>query len=96
MWTARPFAEQVHHLLKGRRVAQFSFGHFADEVKWVEDPDTGRMTRELHKVSLFEARPDVLRDEHRYAAAERRVRTGQGRAGAVGEERAVPCARPTT
>lgn len=56
----RPFAEQVHHLLKSRRVTQFSFGYFADEVKWVEDPDTGRMSRELHKLSVFEVGPTLL------------------------------------
>ena len=55
-----PLAAQVHRLLKGRRVTQFSFGYFADEVKWVEDPDTGRMSRELHRVSIFETGPTLL------------------------------------
>jgi HK97 family phage prohead protease len=55
-----PFAVQVHRLLKGRRVTQFSFGYFADEVKWVEDPDTGRMSRELHRVTVFEVGPTLL------------------------------------
>jgi HK97 family phage prohead protease len=56
----RPFAEQVHHLLKNRRVTQFSFGYFAEDVKWVEDPDTGRMSRELHRVTVFEVGPTLL------------------------------------
>lgn len=55
----RNFAEQVHHLMKSRRVTQFSFGYFADEVKWAED-ETGRMFRELHKISLFEVGPTLL------------------------------------
>lgn len=56
----RPFAEQVHHLLKNRRVTQFSFGYFADEIKWVEDSDSGRMSRELHRISVFEVGPTLL------------------------------------
>lgn len=55
-----PFAVQVHRLLKGRRVTQFSFGYFADEVKWVEDPETSRMSRELHRCTVFEVGPTLL------------------------------------
>lgn len=55
-----PFAAQVHRLLSKRRVTQFSFGYFAEDVKWVEDPSTGRMCRELHRVTVFEVGPTLL------------------------------------
>jgi HK97 family phage prohead protease len=58
--TDRPFAEQVLHLLKSRRVKQFSFGYFTVDAKWTEDPDTGRWTRELWKVDLIETGPTLV------------------------------------
>jgi HK97 family phage prohead protease len=57
----RPFAAQVFHLLKERRVTQFSFGYEAKEYAWVRDTDsTFGEIRELRKVSIFEAGPTLL------------------------------------
>lgn len=56
----RPFAAQVFHLLKTRRVKQFSFGYEPLEYSWVvEDSHPGEI-RELTKLALFEAGPTLL------------------------------------
>lgn len=55
----RPRAEQVHHLLKTRRVTQFSFGYFARDYEDVEDADYGTV-RELKDLDLFEVGPTLL------------------------------------
>lgn len=57
----RPVAEQVWHLLKQRRVTQFSFGYDVEEYAWVSDP-TARWgeVRELRKLSMFECGPCLL------------------------------------
>lgn len=57
--TDRARAEQVHHLLKTRRVTQFSFGYFVREYNDVEDAEYG-MIRELTDVDLFEVGPTLL------------------------------------
>ncbi len=57
--TDRPRAEQVHHLLKTRRVTQFSFGYFVREYDDVDDPEYGKV-RELKSVDLFEVGPTLL------------------------------------
>jgi hypothetical protein len=55
----RPRAEQVHHLLKSRRVTQFSFGYFVREYEDVQDDQYGTV-RELRDVDLFEVGPTLL------------------------------------
>lgn len=55
----RPFAEQVSHLLKSRRVTQFSFGYFAKDFETVDDAEFGKV-RELKDVDIFEAGPTLL------------------------------------
>ena len=55
----RPRAEQVHHLLKTRRVTQFSFGYFVRTFEDVEDPEYGTV-RELSDIDLFEVGPTLL------------------------------------
>lgn len=57
----RPFAAQVFHLLKERRVTQFSFGYEAKEYAWVTDLESqyGQI-RELRKLDIFEAGPTLL------------------------------------
>ena len=57
----RPFAAQVFHLLKERRVTQFSFGYEAKEYAWVPDLESryGQI-RELRKLDIFEAGPTLL------------------------------------
>lgn len=55
----RPRAEQVHHLLKERRVTQFSFGYFAKDYDMVDDEEYGKV-RELRSVELFEVGPTLL------------------------------------
>jgi HK97 family phage prohead protease len=55
----RPRAEQVHHLLKTRRVTQFSFGYFTREFHDVDDPDYGTV-RELTDIDLFEVGPTLV------------------------------------
>lgn len=55
----RPRAEQVHHLLKTRRVTQFSFGYFVRSFQDVEDADYGTV-RELADIDLFEVGPTLL------------------------------------
>jgi HK97 family phage prohead protease len=55
----RPRAEQVHHLLKTRRVTQFSFGYFVRAFEDVEDPQYGKV-RELADIDLFEVGPTLL------------------------------------
>jgi HK97 family phage prohead protease len=57
--TDRQRAEQVHHLLKSRRVTQFSFGYFVREYEDVDDPEYGKV-RELRDVDLFEVGPTLL------------------------------------
>jgi HK97 family phage prohead protease len=56
--TDRPFAEQVHHLLKNRRVTQFSFGYFAKDFEMVQEDEA--TVRELKAVEIFEAGPTLL------------------------------------
>jgi HK97 family phage prohead protease len=55
----RTRAEQVHHLLKTRRVTQFSFGYFVREYEDVNDDQYGKV-RELRDVELFEVGPTLL------------------------------------
>lgn len=55
----RPRAEQVFHLLKNRRVTQFSFGYFTKAYNDIEDPDLGQV-RELTDIELFEVGPTLL------------------------------------
>lgn len=55
----RPRAEQVHHLLKTRRVTQFSFGYFVREYDTVNDEQYGAV-RELKDIDLFEVGPTLL------------------------------------
>ncbi|CAB4218454.1 Prohead protease [uncultured Caudovirales phage] len=55
----RPFAEQVFHLLKTRRVTQFSFGYYTTASEPIRDPD-GKMVREISSVDLFEVGPTLL------------------------------------
>lgn len=55
----RPFAEQVSHLLKNRRITQFSFGYFAKDFETVDDEQYGKV-RELKDVDIFEAGPTLL------------------------------------
>lgn len=56
--TDRPFAEQVSHLMKSRRVKEFSFGYFVNESKEVDDPEYGTV-RELIDIDIFEAGPTL-------------------------------------
>jgi HK97 family phage prohead protease len=54
----RPFAEQVFHLQKTRRVTQFSFGYYVTDSEVVkEGPDT---IRNIKSVDLFEVGPTLL------------------------------------
>jgi len=54
----RPFAEQVFHLQKTRRVTQFSFGYYVTDSEVVkEGPDT---IRNIKAVDLFEVGPTLL------------------------------------
>lgn len=54
----RPFAEQVFHLLKSRRVTQFSFGYYVTDSELVtEGKDT---VRNIKSVDLFEVGPTLL------------------------------------
>lgn len=55
----RPFAEQVFHLLKSRRVTQFSFGYTVQDSRFVKDAD-GTEVRELLAVDVFEVGPTLL------------------------------------
>ena len=55
----RPFAEQVFHLMKTRRVTQFSFGYTVEDSQMVTDPD-GTPVRELKEVDVFEVGPTLL------------------------------------
>jgi HK97 family phage prohead protease len=54
----RPFAEQVAHLLKTRRVKEFSFGYFVRQSDTVDDPEYGKV-RELTDIDIFEAGPTL-------------------------------------
>lgn len=54
----RPRSEQVFHLLKNRRVTQFSFGYFTREYSYVQED--GKEVRELTDVELFEVGPTLL------------------------------------
>lgn len=61
----KPFAKQVHDLLIGRRVTQFSFGYEAVQSQYVEQamadmPDRTMLVRDLVKVNLFEVGPTLL------------------------------------
>ena len=55
----RPFAEQVFHLMKNRRVTQFSFGYTVQDSRLVKDAD-GTDVRELTEVDVFEVGPTLL------------------------------------
>lgn len=55
----RPFAEQVFHLMKTRRVTQFSFGYTVEDYAVVSDAD-GTTVRELKEVDVFEVGPTLL------------------------------------
>ncbi len=76
----RSRAEQVHHLLKTRRVTQFSFGYFAREYVDVEDADYGTV-RELTDIELFEVGPTLLgmNPETELIQAASALRAGKGR-----------------
>lgn len=76
----RPRAEQVHHLLKTRRVTQFSFGYFARDYQDVEDPEYGTV-RELTDVDLFEVGPTLLgmNPDTELIEAASALRDGKGR-----------------
>jgi uncharacterized protein len=54
----RPFAEQVHHLMKGRRVTQASFAYNVIEAKSVTID--GEEARELLELDLLEVGPTLL------------------------------------
>lgn len=56
--TDRPFASQVLHLLKSRRVKEFSFGYAVNDSSMGEFE--GKTVRELKSVDLFEAGPCLL------------------------------------
>jgi uncharacterized protein len=58
MDTDRPFAEQVHHLLKGRRVTQASFAYNVIEAKSITVD--GKEARELLELDLLEVGPTLL------------------------------------
>jgi HK97 family phage prohead protease len=55
----RPRAEQVHHLLKTRRVTQFSFGYFTRAFQDVDDAEYGKV-REITDIDLFEVGPTLI------------------------------------
>lgn len=50
----RPFAEQVHHLLRERRVTEFSFGYAVVREKRAPDG-----ANELHEIDLWEVGPTL-------------------------------------
>jgi HK97 family phage prohead protease len=56
----RPFAEQVFHLLKTRRVTQFSFGYYVNDFETTDDAATGKRVRNIKEVELFEVGPTLL------------------------------------
>ena len=56
--TDRPFAQQVHHLLKSRRVKEFSFGYGVKEWAYVDED--GQSVRELKTLDLYECGPCLL------------------------------------
>lgn len=86
----RPRAEQVHHLLKSRRVTQFSFGYFVREYDDVDDPEYGKV-RELKSVDLFEVGPTLLgmNPETELLAAASALRAAKAAEGKATPEQAV-------
>lgn len=56
----RPFAAQVFHLLKNRRVKEFSFGYETREHTYTKVDGYDYEVRDLVKVDLFEAGPCLL------------------------------------
>lgn len=54
----RPFAEQVFHLQKTRRVTQFSFGYYVTDSDLVTEGDN--IVRNIKSVDLFEVGPTLL------------------------------------
>lgn len=54
----RPRAEQVFHLLKNRRITQFSFGYYTTEYEYVQEE--GKEIRNIKGVDLFEVGPTLL------------------------------------
>jgi HK97 family phage prohead protease len=54
----RPFAEQVFHLQKTRRVTQFSFGYYVTDQQLTKEGNTE--IREIKAVDLFEVGPTLL------------------------------------
>lgn len=55
----RPFANQVFHLLKNRRVREFSFGYITREADVVQDDEYGDV-REIRDVKLIEVGPTLV------------------------------------
>lgn len=55
----RPFANQVFHLLKNRRVREFSFGYITREAEVVSDEEFGEV-REIRDVKLIEVGPTLV------------------------------------
>lgn len=56
---SHPPAARVFNLMKSRAITQFSFGYYAKDFEYVEDPDLGKV-RELRTVDLFEVGPTLL------------------------------------
>lgn len=76
----RPYAAQVFHLLKSRRVKQFSFAYDPLEYAWVVEEGQPYEIRELSKLDVFEVGPTLLGmnpDTELIAAAARPTPTGQ-------------------
>lgn len=55
----RPKANQVFHLLKSRRVTQFSFGYIARDWEFVSEDEYGQV-RQVKDVQLLEVGPTLL------------------------------------
>lgn len=54
----RPTSEQIFHLLKTRRVTQFSFGYFTDDTEMVKEGPVN--VRNIKSLQLFEVGPTLL------------------------------------
>lgn len=55
-----PKSKQVHKLLKGGRVTQFSFAYDIEDYSIVKDEDTGRDVFELRQVKVYEVGPTPI------------------------------------
>lgn len=55
----QPKAAQVHRLMKGRRVTQFSFAYDVEEGAWIEQKDE-RPYYELRELKLYEVGPCLV------------------------------------